>query len=222
MSEAPSALGRFAGVLFDFEGTLVDFQWRLQEAEAELREALATLGFPAGMFDGDSYATMWNRAVFHPGGPAEAVLRTTLDPIYDRWDLDALSRWRPRGGAAAVLRDLSVAGRRLALVSNIGGRALSEALVRFGFAAYLDPVVTRDDVRLMKPVGEGLRRCLEHWGLAPEQVVLVGDSRTDIGAARDAGVRVAIIVGGESDSEARALDPPDHFLTSLDEVAALP
>jgi phosphoglycolate phosphatase len=221
MSEAPSALGRFAGVMFDFEGTLVDFQWRLQEAEAELREALATLGFPAGMFDGDSYATMWNRAVLRPGGPAEAALRTALDPVYDRWDLDALSRWRPRSGAASLLRYLSVAGRRLALVSNIGARALGEALDRFGFAAYLDPVVTRDDVRLMKPVGEGLRRCLEHWDLAPEQALLVGDSRTDIGAARDAGVRVAIIVGGESDAHALAVAPPDRFLRDLDEVAAL-
>jgi phosphoglycolate phosphatase-like HAD superfamily hydrolase len=49
----------------------------------------------------------------------------------------------------------------------------------------------------------------------------VGDSRTDVLAARDAGVRVAIITGGESALEAYGDLLPDAFLDGLSEVLGI-
>lgn len=204
------------GVVFDLEGTLVDFQWHLDEAEAELRDGLRRLGFVEDIFAGESYATMWNRAVTLPEAPVdEAALRARLGPIYDRYDADALSRWQPRSGAADLLARLAQTGRRLGMVSNIGRAALQPVVDRFGFAPLLDPVVSRDDVRLLKPAGEGIRRCLAAWSLEPERVLMVGDSRSDLGAAREAGTRVAIVLGGEVPREGFAADPPDVFLDRL-------
>ncbi len=204
------------GVVFDLEGTLVDFQWHLDEAEAELREALRQLGFAPDAFAGESYATMWNRALTLPGAPAdEATLRARLGPIYDRYDADALSRWQARPGAAELLDRLAPSGRRLGMVSNIGRAALQPVVDRFGFAPHLDPVISRDDVRLLKPAGEGIVRCLTAWDLEPERVLMVGDSRSDLGAAREAGTRVAIVLGGEVPREGFAADPPDVFLEGL-------
>lgn len=205
-----------AGIIFDLEGTLVDFQWHLDEAEEELRAGFASLGFPPGDFVGESYATMWNRAVTS-SDPAvdEHVLRAQLGPIYDRFDHDALSRWAPRAGAADLLARLHRQGYRLGMASNIGRSAVGPALARFGLASWLNPVVTRDDVRHMKPHGEGVRRCLADWSLPADAVLMVGDSRSDLGAARHAGVRVAIILGGESGAEVFADDPPDYLLSGL-------
>lgn len=217
MSGSASPAGGIAGILFDFEGTLVDFQWRLAPAEAELRAAFRALGLQGPEFDGGSYSAMWNAAAGQ-GTPGIQALRRTVGPIYDRWDADALTRWAPRPGAADLLRQLVRRGIRCSLVSNIGRAALDAALVRFGLATWLDPVLSRDDVIRMKPDGEGIGRVLAAWELPARRTLFVGDSRADVLAARAAGTRVAIIHGGECSPDAFANLMPDGF---VDELAAL-
>lgn len=209
-------------VIFDFEGTLVDFQWQLGPAEAELRAAFAALGLAGGEFTRGNYATMWNAAA-ERFAPQERMdeLRRALCPIYDRWDLDALTRWAPRPGAAELLRQLAAAGLRAGMVSNVGRKALDAALGRFGFDGRLDPVVTRDEVARMKPAAEGILRVLAEWQVAPGEVLFVGDSRADVSGARAAGVPVAIIRGGECDESAFADAPPDYMISQLHELVGL-
>jgi phosphoglycolate phosphatase len=209
----------YAAAIFDFEGTLVDFQWQLEPAEDDLRRAFAELGFGGDEFARGNYATMWNAAadtLAQQGRMAE--LRQALCPIYDRWDLDALTRWAPRPGAAELLRRLAAAGARVGMVSNVGRRALTSALTRFDFARWLSPVVTRDEVTYMKPRAEGILRALADWQIAPENVLFVGDSRADVFGARAAGMAVAIIRGGECEEAAFADAPPDHMISHLNEL----
>jgi len=212
----------FTAAIFDFEGTLVDFQWRLEPAEAELRRAFAQLGFEGGEFARGSYSSMWNAAA-DVLAPQErmAELRQALCPVYDRWDSDALTRWTPRPGAAELLRGVVAGGSRAGIVSNIGRRALGAALTRFGFARWLSPVVTRDEVTWMKPRAEGILRVLSNWQLDPGAVLFVGDSRADVFGARAAGMPVAIIRGGECDDAAFTDALPDHMISQLDELAKL-
>lgn len=205
-------------VIFDFEGTLVDFQWRLAAAEAELRAAFAALGYGTA----GNYAELWNAAagLAVPQGRL-AALRGALGPVYDRWDADALTRWGPRPGAAALLQALAGRGVRTAMVSNIGRAALAAALARFGLDRLLAPVVSRDDVTFMKPRAEGTLRALDEMKVEPADALFVGDSRADVLAARAAGLRVAIIRGGECVESDFAALPPDHFVSRLDEIAGL-
>ncbi|NUP85385.1 MAG: HAD family hydrolase [Burkholderiaceae bacterium] len=203
-------------VLFDFEGTLVDFQWRLSQAEAELRQACAVIGCPTA----GSYADLWNAAAhsFEPQGRVDE-LRRALGPIYDRWDADALTRWAPRPGAVALLERLAASGIRTALVSNVGRLALGAALERFGLARWLAPVISRDDVTMLKPHPQGTLRTLAALGVTAPDALFVGDSRADVLAARAAGMRVAIVRNGEcKESDFSAL-PPDLFVSQLDEIA---
>jgi phosphoglycolate phosphatase len=212
----------YTAAIFDFEGTLVDFQWQLEPAEAELRRAFAELGFGGGEFAGGSYASMWNAAadvLARQGRMAE--LRRALCPVYDRWDFDALSRWARRPGAAELLRGLAAGGSRAGMVSNVGRRALTEALRRFDIGRWLSPVVSRDEVTWMKPRAQGMLQVLSDWQLAPDDVLFVGDSRADVFGARAAGMPVAIIRGGECDETAFANAPPDHMISRLDDLAKL-
>jgi phosphoglycolate phosphatase len=212
----------YAAAIFDFEGTLVDFQWQLGPAEAELRRAFAGLGFASGEFARGNYASMWNTAadlLAQQGRMAE--LRQALCPIYDSWDFDALTRWAPRPGAAELLRGLAAGGSRAGMVSNVGRRALTDALSRFDFARWLSPVVSRDEVTWMKPRAEGILRVLSDWQVAPGDALFVGDSRADVFGARAAGMPVVIIRGGECDEMAFADVPPDHMISRLDELAKL-
>jgi len=205
-------------VIFDFEGTLVDFQWRLGLAQAELHRAFAEQGYAV---DGN-YAEMWNAAVdlAAPQGLLE-TLRRTLHPVYDRWDADALRRWSPRPGAAALLRRLTDRGIKTAMVSNIGRGTLDTALERFGLRTWLSLVIGREDVVHLKPRPEGVARALAALTIAADDGLFVGDSRADVYAARAAGMRVAIVRDGEGDESAFATAPPDWMVSRLDEIAEL-
>lgn len=216
---APPGPTSHRAILFDFEGTLVDFQWKLLEGEAALRTAFEALGLPADELSSQTYATMWNQAV--DSGLDEGELKSRAAPIYDRYDLDALARWRLRAGVQELLVALRARDIRLGIVSNIGHRALDAAMERFGLQPLFDRVLARDDVRRMKPDPEGILRCLGDWGLTTGEVLFVGDSRTDIRSARAAGVAVAIIMGGESSAGELAALPPDHLLEGFEDLRRL-
>lgn len=205
----------FACVLFDLEGTLVDFQWKLAEAEAELRAAAADLGCEPEDLAAENYAGIRRRALERAASPEtrEAVDRR-LGPIYDRYDLDALSRWRLREGARELLRDLRAGGAALGLVTNIGRRAACAALERFGLGHLLDAVVARDDVERLKPDPEGIGRALRELG-SPSPALMVGDSLSDLFAARNAGIPVAVVSGGETPGERLRAHAPDHLVPCL-------
>jgi HAD superfamily hydrolase (TIGR01549 family) len=198
-------------VLFDLEGTLVDFQWRLAEAEAELRRAAVELGCDPGELASENYAGIRHRALERA---APETVDRRLGPIYDRYDLDALSRWSLREGAAEVLRDLAAHGLALGLVTNIGRRAAEGALERFALGSFFGAAVTRNDVARMKPDPEGIGQALRRLG-KPGPALMVGDSLSDLFAARGAGVAVAIVAGGESSETSIRAHEPDHFLAGL-------
>lgn len=210
---------KYTAAIFDFEGTLVDFQWQLEPAEDELRRAFAELGFHGDAFASGNYAAMWNAAADLLARQGRmAGLRQALCPIYDRWDMDALSRWAPRPGAAKLLSRLVAGGSRVGMVSNIGREALATALTRFDFARWLSPVVTRDELTYMKPRAEGILRVLSDWQVAAGDVLFIGDSLADVFGARAAGMPVVIIRGGECDETAFANALPDHMISQLNEL----
>jgi len=213
---------RFDGVLFDLEGTLVDFQWQLAVAEDALRTAVSGLGFDASLFTNDNYAAIQRRALqLAPSPEAQAAIGRRLGPIYDHYDQDALSRWSLREGARELLEDLRGCGIRTGLVTNIGRRAVTGVLEKFGLGNALGAVFTRDDVTRMKPDGEGIQRALAALNVGAEQALMVGDSLSDLGAARDAGVAIAIVAGGESSPTQVTAAKPDYHLQHLAQVADL-
>jgi len=209
-------------VIFDFEGTLVDFQWDLKAAEREVRKILSDSGFASEPLAGENYAQLWNRAVNLPGGGgSESPLVSRLEEVYDHYDMDALTRWKPREEAKDVLGALRRAGVACAVVSNVGGIALKSALTRFGLASQLDSVICRNDVERMKPAADGLNQCLQALGTDADRTLFVGDSLSDVRAARAAGVPVVIVTGGESAVSDFDGEPPDRFIDGLAAVKPL-
>jgi phosphoglycolate phosphatase len=206
----------FRFVLFDFEGTLVDFQWDLQNAVDEAREALVRLGYPLSSLV-DNYARLRNNAVLTAGerGLDKQEVMRCIDEVYDRYDGKALTRWSLQPGVLGLLRDLKEQQARIGLVTNIGRRAIEAALTRLELAEYLNAVVTRSDVELLKPSGEGIKAALQELGGDTAATLFVGDSVTDILAAREAGVPVAIVHGGESDPDSLAGASPTFQFQSI-------
>lgn len=82
----------------------------------------------------------------------------------------------------------------LALFTGKGVHTTAITLREFDLDHLFDHVVTGNDVVNHKPSSEGIHKILKHFKLMPEDVLMIGDSVSDVKASREAGVRVAAVV----------------------------
>jgi phosphoglycolate phosphatase len=120
-------------------------------------------------------------------------------------------------GARAAIEGARGAGFATAVWTNNAREVTTVALERFGLSPVLDLVVTRDEMRALKPDPDGWRIILEHFGPARDAVV-VGDSWVDGVAARAAGVAFIAYRPKEPDLTRWNVTP----VARLHDLAALP
>jgi len=209
-------------VLFDFEGTLVDFQWNLTGAVRETIEMLKTSGFPIDRIRSRKYSTLMKEAMETASemdrSPDE--VKQKIGAIYDRYDEDALTRWALRQKAKNFLSALKAKGIKTALVSNVGKKGLVKALQKLELHPFFDVIVTRNDVKAPKPHSEGIHLALNQLQVKKENTLFIGDSLDDVHAAKNAGLRVIIILGGENPKPDLLSANPDLLIQTYDELLA--
>ena len=120
-------------------------------------------------------------------------------------------------GAREALTGARAAGFHIALWTNNAREVTTLALDRFAVLPHFDLVVTRDDMRAMKPDPDGWRVMAEHFGAVSEAVV-VGDSWVDGVAAAKVGVPFVAYRARETDLARWQVTPVMH----LTDLAALP
>jgi HAD superfamily hydrolase (TIGR01549 family) len=117
---------------------------------------------------------------------------------------DALHRWRgirkpadfvAVAGSPDMLRALAER-YRLAVVTSRSQREAAAFLTQYGLAELFHAVITRDNVRRLKPHPMPIRTAAEKLGVLPEQCVMVGDTGVDTRSAKAAGaLSVAVLCG---------------------------
>jgi len=120
-------------------------------------------------------------------------------------------------GAREAIAGARAAGFATAVWTNNAREITAGALDRFALGPVLDLVVTRDEMRALKPDPDGWRVILEHFGPARDAVV-VGDSWVDGVAAQAAGVPFIAYRAKDADLERWKITP----IARLDDLAALP
>ena len=127
-------------------------------------------------------------------------------------------------GALAAVVGARRGGFATAIWTNNARELTVPALARLGLADELDLVVTRDDMRALKPDPDGWRVISEHFGrLAegagdPRNAVVVGDSWVDGVAASKAGVSFIAYRARQEDLDRWQVTPVVH----LADLALLP
>lgn len=207
-------------ITFDWEGTLVDFQWDLEEAVGETTRMLLAKNIPQEVLNGLDYAAIYNlvREMSPRWGFRNGSLLALVDEIYDRYDLDAASRWAPAPGLDQTLDALK--NLDLALVSNIGRSCVKKMLDRLDLSERFGLLITRNDVNFLKPAPEGIFKALSWAGADKNEAVHVGDSLSDLFAARNAGVKCAVVLGGQNRPEELLCENPDLVLDKLSDLPA--
>jgi HAD superfamily hydrolase (TIGR01549 family) len=120
-------------------------------------------------------------------------------------------------GAREAIEGARAAGFATAVWTNNAREITGLALERFGLLPVIDLVVTRDEMRALKPDPDGWRVITEHFG-AHHDALVVGDSWVDGVAATAAGVPFVAYRAKEEDLTRWNIAP----VARLTDLAALP
>ncbi len=182
-------------VVFDLDGTLVDSR---QDLAASTNDVLAGLGagpLPVevvGQMVGDGARTLVQRALSHTGSDAD--LDAALAEFHRCYAVRLLETTRPYDGIAEVLQ--SLAGTRLAVLTNKPLEPTRRLLEHFGWTGTFDRVVGGDGPFARKPDPAGLFDVMRTCGAAPDETMMVGDSMVDVDVARRAGAHICVAAFG--------------------------
>ncbi|MEZ0171701.1 HAD family hydrolase [Microvirga sp. TS319] len=117
-------------------------------------------------------------------------------------------------GVAAALDRLEAAGFVLAVCTNKVEEHSVKLLRELGIGHRFAANCGRDTFKYFKPDPRHLTLTIERAGGDPSRAIMVGDSRTDIVAARNAGIPVVAVPFGYTEVPVKDLNPDiviDHF-----------
>lgn len=214
------------GLIFDVDGTLVTLAFDAKRTRLQMIRELSGMGFDTTALSADSTtSTIMERArALSASGSADfsfSEVKRRLYSVLDDSEMRTVAASTPIHGALATLEHLKTKSIRLAALTNSGRKAASEVLGRAGLLDLLEFVLTRDDVKEMKPDPEGLRMAVSMLALPREQVLYVGDSLVDITTARRAGVGILSVSTGSYGADMLMAGSPDHLLPSVSELPTL-
>lgn len=198
------------GILFDFNGVIINDE--PQHCEA-LIQTLATYGYA---LDRDTYYREYlgfdDRECFRftfrrmglapdPARIAEAIERKAV-----RYEQAIRASMDLVPGSADFIRAAGREGYRMVVVSGALRREIEMVLGTAGLRDYFSQVVAAEDVDACKPDPQGYRAGLAALGLPAEQAVIIEDSLPGLEAARQVGIRCAMLATSHPARELAAGD----------------
>jgi phosphoglycolate phosphatase-like HAD superfamily hydrolase len=187
-------------VLFDLDGTLIDSD------DSAIRDWTRKLKPVNWLFRNRNPEPFLRHLVMNGEGFVNGSLL-----VLDKLGLDrpafALSdflrrSWRGRGqgflpvpGVTQMLESLR--GKyRLGVVTTRGQKDARAFLSQIGLAESFEVVITREDVRRLKPHPEPILAAAKALNLPPEQCLMVGDTSPDVRSAKRAGAQAVGVLCG--------------------------
>jgi phosphoglycolate phosphatase len=212
--------------MIDLDGTLADTIPDLAEAANRM---LRELGRPAlgtdvlRTFVGKGIPTLVERALAGAleGRVDEGLLARAL-PIYERCYAEENGKHTVIfPGVREGLRTLRDMRMPLACVTNKAERFTRALLEQLGLAPNFEQVIAGDTLPQKKPDPQPLLHACRGFGIAPRDMLMIGDSANDVEAARSAGCPVFCVDYGYNEGrDVRELDV-DAIVASLIEAARL-
>ncbi len=124
-------------------------------------------------------------------------------------------------GVESVLEQLQQAGYPMAIVTNKPYEFTIPLLKAFNIDKYFSIVLGGDSLAKMKPDPLPLQHILHEWQLQTEQLLMVGDSKNDILAAKAAKLASVGLTYGYNYGEDIGLSGPDAVCEQFSEITAL-
>ncbi|HEY3700008.1 MAG TPA: phosphoglycolate phosphatase [Spongiibacteraceae bacterium] len=207
------------GLLFDLDGTLLD---SVPDLAAAIDRMLIDLGYRAvgrehvaGWVGDGARQLVFEALSFFESYVADKRIEHALQ-IYQRHYgncLTANSRLFP--GVHEALQRWQRQEMHMACVTNKGAQFTEPLIDHFDLRALLPVVISGDTLSQRKPDPAPLLEACVRLGIQPQHVVMIGDSRNDVLAARAANMPVICVRHGYNHGRPIEDENPDSIVDSL-------
>ncbi|MBQ8047753.1 MAG: HAD-IA family hydrolase [Prevotella sp.] len=120
-----------------------------------------------------------------------------------------------------TLQQLHQKGCLLSIASSRSRDTLADFIRRFRLDDIITFVVSANDVQHAKPHPEPVDITLNHYGITPEEAVVVGDAVYDILMGRNAGTRTCAVSYGNGSREEMLKAGADHVVDDFSELLSI-
>jgi phosphoglycolate phosphatase len=222
----PATPLRVKAVMIDLDGTLADTIPDLAAAANRMLRELGLAELEVGKirtYVGKGIPKLVERALAASmGSTVSADSMAQALPVYERCYAEDNGRQSVvYPGVNEGLRILREMQLPLACVTNKSGRFTTPLLKQLGIAGFFQQVVAGDTLPQKKPDPAQLLHACRGFGIAPREMLMIGDSLNDAQAARAAGCPVFCVTYGYNEGrDVRELDV-DAIVPSLIEAARL-
>jgi len=225
----PKLNERIRAVAFDLDGTLID---TMDDLVASVNLMLGMLGAPElaeariRTLVGNGVETLVLRALNDSVGSASshAARRSAALALFRRlYGQQLYKRRKVYPGVIDTLRSLSEAGISLCCITNKDS-AFAEPLLKLaGLSEFFSFTLCADRAEDRKPSPNMLLAACSRLGIAPAEMLYVGDSSMDIAAARAASLPVIAVSYGYGKDHAAGCgsQQPDGRIDVMSEIVAL-
>lgn len=213
-------------VLFDLDGTLID---TIPDLIKSINELMPELNLPPRdesdirSWVGNGMDTLVKRALVDnmSADVDDETFTKAYDvyrPIYER--NNGLNS-AVYAGVKEGLDYLQNKGIELACVTNKQHCYALVVLEKMGIAKYFNLVIGGDSLAEKKPHPLPLQHSADHFGIAHDKTLMVGDSVNDLNAARAAKMPIACVTYGYNHGNNIADANPDYVMDSIAELTTL-
>ena len=216
MSDAPPL------IVFDLDGTLIS---TAEDLVGALNTAMATQNLPPlPLAKAKDMIGAGAEALIHRGLQAENItpdrdlVATMLSDFLQHYEANIDAHSVPFPQVLEEIDALRSEGWRAAICTNKSERLARLLIDKLGLTDRFSALVGGDSLDVRKPDGRHILETVARAGGTPERSVMVGDSRPDIDAAKDAGIPVIAVDFGYT------LEPvtemaPDIVLSDFSKLA---
>lgn len=193
-------------VLFDLDGTLVD---SVPDLAYCVDEMMKQLGMPVRgeaavrNWVGNGVQRLAERALINAvdGMPDQELMDRAFPIFLELYKNNTSQRSRVYDGVIEGIEWIIEQGYRVACVTNKAEAFTIPLLKDKGLFDYFEVIVSGDTCTEKKPHPMPLLYAAEQLGVAPENALMIGDSRSDVLSARAAGFHVFCVTYGYNHGE---------------------
>jgi len=213
-------------VLIDVDGTLVD---SVPDLAYCVDEMLKTLDMPVRGEDrvrhwvGNGVERLVRRALINQldGEPDEALFEKAMPIFNELYAVNTSVRSCLYEGVQEALDFLKASDVKIGCVTNKASQFTLPILRDLGIADYFEIVICGDMLAKKKPDPMPLLHAAEKLSVEPQKSLMLGDSMSDVKAARAAGFDIICMSYGYNHGEDIRDYHPDAVVDSMDEIRNL-
>ncbi|MDQ1279792.1 MAG: phosphoglycolate phosphatase [Thermoproteota archaeon] len=216
-------------VLLDLDGTIVHFAFDARRARSKIVEMLIEGGFSQELYKPEyRISEIFNEFEEYLNSNSSEedrewlmTFKRRMSDLVEIYEMEGAEKAVLIEGVVEALKELKRMGISLVIVTNNSSKPTFLTLRKVGLDSFFDTIVTREENGFMKPHSQPIERVMKMLDFKPEEALFVGDSHTDMKAAKTAGITAIGVTTGTSDEETLKASGASNVILSLSQLPAM-